>query len=412
MRGRDLQPTLETLIAVREAFCDEMKRGFSGAESSFRMLASYQKLPTGKENGCYLAVDFGGTWVRCLRINLQDQKWSIQKQQSFSLNETTADRDYTSERVSGEELFDRIAMEFAKITDAGEELLLGHVFSFPGIQTDSQTLTLLRWTKEIKTGGMIGKDVNQMLQAGLNRAGRPRIKVVSVMNDTVATLLTASFQNPVIQIGGICGTGHNLCYFEARHSDGPMVVNLESGNFNRLSQTSIDKVLDCQSSDPGKQLLEKQVGGRYLGEICRLGLVAEWGTGVPEWFTQLHSVTSSDLVEWLELGSRREWLQSRELSLSEKDENKLYEWAQGSLFRSASLVGACLAGIADYLNISENNPVGVGIDGSLYLKNRNYQKWVLKALENLQMKEKIFIQSIEDGSGIGGAIGAAMQVKK
>lgn len=412
MRGRDLQPTLETLLAVREAFCDEMKRGFSGAESSFRMLASYQNLPTGKENGCYLAVDFGGTWVRCLRIHLQDQKWIIQKQQSFSLNETGGDQDYTSERVSGEELFDRIALEFAKITDAEEELLLGHVFSFPGTQTDSQTLTLLRWTKEIKTGGMIGKDVNQMLQAGLNRVGRPRIKVVSVMNDTVATLLTAAFQNPVIQIGGICGTGHNLCYFEAKHPEGPMVVNLESGNFNRLTQTSIDKVLDYQSSDPGKQLLEKQVGGRYLGEICRLGLLAQWDDDGPEWLASSDSVTSSDIVEWLELGSRREWLESRGLALSEKDENRLSEWAQGSLVRSASLVAACLSGIADYLNISENNPVGVGIDGSLYLKNRNYQKWVLKTLENLQMKEKIFIQSVEDGSGIGGAIGAAMQIKK
>ena len=412
MRGRDLQPTLELLTAVREAFCDEIRLGFSGAESSFKMLASYQKLPIGREEGSYLAVDFGGTWIRCLRISLKDQKWSIQKQRSFSLTDADGGQDYTSELVSGEELFDRIAMEFVKITSAEEELLLGHVFSFPGVQTDSQTLTLLRWTKEIKTGGMIGKDVNQMLQAGLNRAGRPRVKVVSVMNDTVATLLTGAFRNPVIQIGGICGTGHNLCYFESRHPEGPMVVNLESGNFNRLSQTAIDKLLDCQSSDPGKQLLEKQVGGRYLGEICRLGLLAEWGTDAPEWLAKPDAVNSSDIVKWVELDSRREWLKSRGLSLSEKDENRLYEWAEGSLVRSASLVSACLAGIADYLDIQANNPVGVGIDGSLYLKNQNYQKWTLKALENLRMKEKVLMYSVEDGSGIGGAIGAAMQIKK
>lgn len=412
MRGRDLQPTLETLTAVRQAFCDEMRRGFSGVESSFKMLASYQKLPTGREEGCYLAVDFGGTWVRCLRISLKEQKWSIQRQRSFSLTEADGGRDYTSEEASGDELFDRIAQEFVGMTNSDEELVLGHVFSFPGIQTNSQTLTLLRWTKEIKTSGMIGKDVNQMLQEGLNRAGRPLIKAVSVMNDTVATLLTGSFQNSAIQIGGICGTGHNLCYFEVNHPRGPMVVNLESGNFNRLSQTSIDKLLDYQSHDPGQQLLEKQVSGRYLGEVCRLGLFTEWGTKTPTWLRKPDAVTASDVIGWLELGSRREWLNSRGISLLEKDEESLFEWAQGSLIRSASLVSACLAGIADYLNISESNPVGVGIDGSLYLKNLNYQKWMLKALENLQMKEKVFLQSVEDGSGVGGAIGAAMQIKK
>src|SRR5262249_35096958 len=52
----------------------------------------------------------------------------------------------------------------------------------------------------------------------------------------------------------------------------PMVVNLESGNFDGAGATRFDLELDRRSERPGEQQLEKMVAGRYLGELLRLVL--------------------------------------------------------------------------------------------------------------------------------------------
>ena len=73
--GRDV------LAEIAESFRDEMTRGLShSGRSSLRMLKSYIGLPTGNETGEYLALDFGGTNLRVLRILLEGQgKYKILK---------------------------------------------------------------------------------------------------------------------------------------------------------------------------------------------------------------------------------------------------------------------------------------------------------------------------------------------
>ena len=62
----------EILAQVTAAFQQEMMQGLlRTGNSSLRMLKSYISLPTGKETGEYLALDFGGTNVRVLRILLE-----------------------------------------------------------------------------------------------------------------------------------------------------------------------------------------------------------------------------------------------------------------------------------------------------------------------------------------------------
>ena len=61
----------DRLHEVAADFRYDLRKGLDNPdESSLRMLKSYVGLPTGEEKGEYLALDFGGTNVRVLRIRL------------------------------------------------------------------------------------------------------------------------------------------------------------------------------------------------------------------------------------------------------------------------------------------------------------------------------------------------------
>ena len=64
----------EQLHEIAADFRYDLVKGLENPkESSLRMLKSYVGLPTGKETGEYLALDFGGTNVRVLRIRLEGE---------------------------------------------------------------------------------------------------------------------------------------------------------------------------------------------------------------------------------------------------------------------------------------------------------------------------------------------------
>ena len=61
----------EQLREIAADFRYDLRLGLKDPDqSSLRMLKSYVGLPTGKETGEYLALDFGGTNLRVLRIKL------------------------------------------------------------------------------------------------------------------------------------------------------------------------------------------------------------------------------------------------------------------------------------------------------------------------------------------------------
>jgi len=60
------------LRKIADNFRADMRAGLAGEKSAtLRMLRSYADLPSGKESGSFLALDFGGTNVRALRILLK-----------------------------------------------------------------------------------------------------------------------------------------------------------------------------------------------------------------------------------------------------------------------------------------------------------------------------------------------------
>ena len=194
----------ETLQEVAAAFRRDLECGVKNPDdSSLRMLKSYVGLPDGSEQGEYLALDFGGTNVRVLRIALQGKgQFKVLKKVAKPLI-VPGVYDFIGPDSRAEDMFDFIAglVDEAIEEDHATKYLLGHTFSFPSKQTDIYNARLIIWTKEFATAGVEGEVVNDLLKAALQRQGIANVEPVAVINDTVAVLLAAAHPKPREGVG-------------------------------------------------------------------------------------------------------------------------------------------------------------------------------------------------------------------
>jgi hexokinase len=410
----------EALKQVAARFEAAMRDGLAGRESSLRMLPSYIARPTGEERGEAIAIDFGGTNVRILKVRLANGQAEFSKSNNFTLKDPGGAYDFTREETRAEELFDFIARHVVELLAGDTSTLpLGHTFSFPCRQEGINRAVLIQWTKEIRTSGVEGRDVTPLLAEALERHGLRNVRPRAVINDTVGTLLAAAYKLRGVEVGSICGTGHNTCYLEPRHplTGKPMIVNMEAGSFDGVSLTPFDRAVNEASVRPGGQLLEKMVSGAYLGEVVLAVLrmmVAErlLPDGNRSW--ERGTLTGVHLSQVLEDGSDCEKTKSvaqTRLALAGLTNEqlqalrKLVEVVTG---RSARLVGATFAGILRYLDPGLSREHAVAIDGSLYAHMPRYADGIRAGLEACLGPEagRVTTSLIKDGSGIGAAIAA------
>ena len=433
--GRDV------LAEMAESFRDEMTRGLShSGRSSLRMLKSYIGLPTGNETGEYLALDFGGTNLRVLRILLEGQgKYKILKKVARPLR-VEGEYDYIGAGSEAETLFDFIAVLVDEAIEGNrtDRFFLGHTFSFPSSQTSLRDATLISWTKEFATGGVEGRAVNELLRLALEHRGIKNVLPVAVINDTVAVLLSAAYRHGETFIGSIYATGHNTCYFEpeAEAGEAPMIRNLESGNFDIVPQNRFDMWLDAHSEKPGEQLLEKMVAGRYMGELFGLALAELLGEK-----GKMYPFTSVDISEIIRDETDDLFRDGKNLNtkmtqacvrqpqshfksaaiLSNKTQKEFAledvamarELAAAIVVRSARLVGASFSGILGHMGKNKETRQHIAVDGSVYEKMPLVKENIRATLRELLGAAGDNIDTILEngGSGLGAAIAAAMAEK-
>ena len=410
----------ERLREIAANFRQDLKLGLaSPEESSLRMLKSYVGLPTGKEKGEYLALDFGGTNVRVLRIRLEGAgKYEVVKKVAKPLR-VDGEYDYVGAGAKAEEMFDFLAdlIDEAIDGDHGTKYLLGHTFSFPSEQTDLYNAKLIIWTKEFATAGVEGKVVNDLLEEALSRKGIRNVEPVAVINDTVAVLLSAAYKQDRVYIGSIYATGHNTCYLEPYEdsAEPPMILNLESGGFSKLAPNHYDTLLDESSEKPGEQRLEKMASGRYMGELFSMTLGTLFGDEKENYgFTSIDmSGIISDASEELdEVASIVSGKAGRTPDRAERQD--IQKLAKTILNRSARLVTATFVGIVWQLagkgDVTEQH---VAVDGSVYEKMPGAKEDIMRALSELLGQDAPKVDTVLDngGSGLGAAIAAAMAQK-
>jgi len=389
-RQLTLAPAQEAAVAA--AFSAAMAAGLAGGPSPLKMLPSHLGLPSGDEQGIYLALDFGGTNVRAQLIELcGGGRWHIRRQSAAPLKDPSGGYDYTAAAVDGEQLFAFLADRIAALVTDDREYLLGHTFSFPCRQRDVNHAVLISWTKEISTAGVEGREVNGLLAAALARRGLARVRPVAVINDTVGTLLAAAYRDPCADIAAICGTGHNTCYYDAAKG---MIINMESGNFDSLPFTVLDDRLDAASERPGAQRLEKMVAGRYLGELVRLALA-----DISEAASGSYSLSAEEIAGWL---------------AADDESSSRRRVAALVVGRSARLVAATFRGVLARIDPGLVRRHTVAIDGSLYEKLPGYAAALAAALgDALGGKAPLGTPVLaKDGSGVGAAIAAALAANR
>ncbi|CAI2164122.1 11438_t:CDS:2 [Funneliformis geosporum] len=430
----------QTVFGKRElediinGFLRSFRHGLDKDENT--MIPSFVcRLPTGMETGTYLALDMGGTNLRVAAVTLLgDGKTDIEQKQYLIPEELkTGD---------AESLFNWIADGTKNLLDsagikakyADKEMYMGVTFSFPIKQTNIDKGRVMKMGKSFKISGLEGHDVVELLRTAFDRQ-------VTIVNDTVGTLVAHAYkdQNTIVSI--IVGTGTNAaCIVESteikKHVFQPnfpqyMIVNTEISLMGSdfLPRTKYDKILDSQSSTPGFQQLEKMVSGLYLGELVRLAIVdyvknfnlfcgeLPGGMEVPYSFTavqmsNIESDRSSNPENLLKVLTEDFSLPKDKLST--EDTLKVRELVKRFSHRSAQLSSAVAASLIKFQcgDIKEiEREVRIAVDGSVYHHFNKYSFWMGKTLREIQdVKEdkKVKLVGIKNGGCIGAAITAMM----
>ncbi|KAG8510588.1 Glucokinase [Galemys pyrenaicus] len=463
----------EDLKKVMRRMQKEMDRGLrleTHEEASVKMLPTYvRSTPEGSEVGDFLSLDLGGTNFRVMLVKVGEGEagqWSVKtKHQMYSIPEDamtgTAEMlfDYISECIS--DFLDKHQLKHKKLP-------LGFTFSFPVRHEDidkagqveeqagrrwvdrplnhSSAATeallspqgiLLNWTKGFKASGAEGNNVVGLLRDAIKRRGDFEMDVVAMVNDTVATMISCYYEDHRCEVGMIVGTGCNACYMEEMQNvelvegdEGRMCVNTEWGAFGDSGELDeflleYDRVVDENSLNPGQQLFEKLIGGKYMGELVRLvllklvdenllfrGEASEQLRTRGAFETRFVSQVESDS------GDRKQIyniLSTLGLRPSATDCDIVRRACESVSTRAARMCAAGLAGVINRMRESRSEDVmriTVGVDGSVYKLHPSFKERFHASVRRLTPSCEITFIESEEGSGRGAALVSAVACKK
>jgi hexokinase len=423
----------EKMRRLPASFHSEMDRGLAGEPSSLKMLPAYIDNPTGKERGEFLALDLGGTNYRVLRVSLLgDGRPPVVGSAKFQLKPEDIAADGTA-------LFDALARSVKRfLAEHGLEgaFDLGFTFSFPIRQHTIAHGELIHWTKGWSAAGVEGRDVVALLNDALSRQGVSGVRAVSLDNDTTGTQVARSYLDPDCDVGCILGTGTNICYREkTAHIRKPigvyasefMIVNMESGNFNKdLPRNRFDELLDRESGNSGGQWEEKMVSGKYLGEIVRLVAAEQTARGflfngtLPaplakrdrfggELVCAIKEDGSPDAV-----GVRALLEAGGGVPVAAEDAAALREICWIVSDRAARIAAAVLAATVSKNDPNLRRPHTIAVDGSVFEKHPGFRERIAEALAEILGDRSVLIrlEQTHDGSGLGAAVIAAVAVSQ
>ncbi|ORX39921.1 putative hexokinase [Kockovaella imperatae] len=445
----------DKLKAIVRRFRDEFEEGLAEYGQDMAMVPSFVTgVPDGTEEGTFLALDLGGTNLRVCEVRLLGQHRFEIKQQKYKVSD---------ELKKGQAviLFDYIADSVDNfLTEIGSEigtegpLHLGFTFSFPVEQTAINAGKLLTWTKGFAAQNAIGHDVVKLLQDAFDRK-HIHVQCSALVNDTVGTLLSRSYQNGPALIGAIFGTGTNGAFIDevktvkklgqekiqeaergGEHAGKYMVLNTEWGAMDNKRTTLpisiFDNKVDRESINPRKQMFEKMVSGMYLGEVSRNILLHFIDSGLLfDGFSSpvlnTHYGYDTAFVSKVEGAKdnaeiKRIILQDLGVEADHVTETciEIVRWACRVVATRASSLAACAVAAVvlhtgnDGSRAEPDRGVDVGMDGSVAEFLPNFETRVRDALRLIlgeSGEKRISLGLAKDGSGIGAAL-TALQAKK
>jgi hexokinase len=263
-------PDSVDMQACCDQFMDEMQRGLAGEESPLKMLPTYisiqNDLPIDEP---VIVLDAGGTNFRICTVIFDKELNPVIS--NFNKSKMPG----LAQEVTATEFFALMAEYVKPVIHTSSKI--GFCFSYPAEINRNRDGRLLFFSKEVKApevwGMMIGENLLKTL--GDEKAGH--IKNLTLLNDTVATLLAAKAVTAGKKysgyIGFILGTGTNTSYLESNRNitkvsgldqNGYQIINVESGGFG-LKGSPLDQEFYATTENPERYHFEKLISGAYLG---------------------------------------------------------------------------------------------------------------------------------------------------
>jgi len=382
--------TRDELYCISGRFIGEIEAGLRhDGTSSLAMIDT--KLPLLAEtklprNTDVLVVEIGGSKIRAAvtrkgnsgKVEIKPDEGEVKKFVEKELKQKVF--------KSADEFYDAVFEIIDPVVRTAKPKALSIVWSFPGEAFEREkgkgvdVISDAKLTKELIIPGInqvpVGKAILTRLKEKYGYEDIP----LAVMNDTRAAE------------GGIIATGFNFLFGR---------YNSESGGFDKLGDLPwIYQEIDRRSTNPGKQLAEKQISGKYLGELIKIACekLAEKGLISKQVIYYDAEVISRLLNITIDSELKKESLNAYNLSIL------MYLVNQASI-RSAQLAGIMAGtGIVAFPDIYRKKKIRYPIEGSVYKYIPGYQENVQyygNFIANLYGKDIVCPQI--DHAGIIGA---------
>lgn len=368
-----------------QTFKHEMNEGYK-KQNSLKMISTYINFQDKVENdSTAIVIDAGGTNLRIALVEFKENNSAeIVYQKKFPMIGL-------EQEVTVDTFFEKLFSYLEPILQKSNKI--GFCFSFPTEITPDRDGIVLEMNKGIKIRGIEGGRIGQRLKDELQSKGFGINYDVTVINDTVSCLLGGMIIDPLKQydsfIGFILGTGTNTAFVEPNKEN--MIINIESGGYDKISSSWLDKELDKDTTNPNKQKFEKMISGAYLGSLAAILLQK---AGEEQYFTynfcqviaELKELTTEDLSLFMEYPYSNYNRIGKLLNSDGSDDDRLviYEIIDQLLLRSAKLVAINILGIMEYLNLGNLPvlPICVSSEGSTFFKFKQLNTKILNEINN------------------------------
>jgi len=379
--------TTEKLKNIANHLQEKIEEGLTKDGMEIAAIPTYITPSEKITDGKVLALDWGGTNFRAAVVEFKGGNPTILEIEKIPLS--------AKEMVNfkQENLFAEMTKVIQKLKNLDEKITnIGYCFSYPAKCEINGDATLLHWTKEIDIPDMVGKFVGEPLIKYLNKHLNTKFKNIKVINDTVACLFAGLSKTGYDNyIGLIVGTGTNMASLMRKDkikklgsNEGCLIpINLESGNFNPPYLVNVDDLVDETTNNKGVHRFEKAISGGYLGKIFVKNFYPK----------KVDYEFDSEILS----------------GLINNSENQI-QTAKNITERSAKLVAASIAGLAQVLVKQDKNTkkIGLAADGSVFWKTPNYKNLVEAELKIL-LPNNVIIEVFDEANEpnlIGSAIAA------
>ncbi|MBO5643272.1 MAG: hexokinase [Kiritimatiellae bacterium] len=401
-------------------FLSEMEKGLAGEESSLRMIPTYVGVDGKIPQGAKAAVlDAGGTNFRSAIVSIPPV---IEDKVNQPMPGTCGEVDEDS-------FYKAFADELNRVKDKATVSKFGFCFSYNCDATEDLDAKLNVWTKGIQAPSIVGQYIGKEL---LKRLGGGSIAII---NDTVATLLAAKAMEGdktySSYLGFILGTGTNTAYVERNNNitklqgldaGGSMIINSESGGFDKIKRSAFDISMDARQPDPGHNPFEKMIAGGYLGGVglelfkaaAKEGFFSRQATDAINGLGCLETIDFDTFTAGMVKEGRVNPLDT--IFEDPADAKMARRLALPVFERAAVLTAIHLAAfvIKSGGGIDSARPVAINADGSTYYKTRavEFDKLVRAELDEMLVKRRnihyAIVPQVDDAPMVGAAIAAML----